>query len=317
MTIGSEILATDYNSIQAKVENILGVGSGTYGYGQVVRSAPVSAGDLITEEQWLNLMYDVNNVRIHQIGSATTSIEIPSVTTSIKYRATSPNFGLDTTITSLDPSRFSIAGSRSSIFTVQSKNTTGEWIKTASATLTVTFADPNQARNFFNAGAKIRIRTLRTGGSDTYQNRAWSDVLNTAGIRMFQAFSSDPNSVGFYELTDQWQPFYISSGSSIYSSLYAMNYYMISVKCDVVDNSNGGATILEFKIELIDLHTFNNAGTGEFLIPTTSPLYKDKVNGTLSMNIEELKDVSNIFPSGTWDTVSPSYSLSNISLDAI
>ena len=40
--VNTAILATDYNTIQSNVNNILGIGSGDYGYGQTVTSSQVA-----------------------------------------------------------------------------------------------------------------------------------------------------------------------------------------------------------------------------------------------------------------------------------
>jgi len=49
MAQGDFISAVDYNAIHEKIIQILGTGVGTIGYGQIVRSAPVSPGEIITK----------------------------------------------------------------------------------------------------------------------------------------------------------------------------------------------------------------------------------------------------------------------------
>ena len=46
---GSLVEASDYNTIQTKVDSILGTGSGDKGYGQAVSSSQQSAGAVITD----------------------------------------------------------------------------------------------------------------------------------------------------------------------------------------------------------------------------------------------------------------------------
>lgn len=72
MPVNDKILYTDFNSIQSTVADILGTGSGTFGYGQRVRSSPVSGAsgtggvlgggsgaDRITADQYSKLRSDI------------------------------------------------------------------------------------------------------------------------------------------------------------------------------------------------------------------------------------------------------------------
>jgi hypothetical protein len=73
---GDNITAADYNTLQSRVEQILGAGSGTFGYGQIVKSSQVSgptetlssdATD-ITAEELNNLRDDIKRIYVHQTG---------------------------------------------------------------------------------------------------------------------------------------------------------------------------------------------------------------------------------------------------------
>lgn len=77
---GTKILVTDYNTIQSKIENVLGTGSGDYGYGQAVSSSQVSLSSKISVLQWSNLRSDILKARQHQTGNdLTTSLTNPAV----------------------------------------------------------------------------------------------------------------------------------------------------------------------------------------------------------------------------------------------
>lgn len=66
--VGTKILAADYNAIQSLVQNVLGVGSGQYGYGQVVTSNQVNSGDPFRLTDWVNLRADLLKIGAHQTG---------------------------------------------------------------------------------------------------------------------------------------------------------------------------------------------------------------------------------------------------------
>jgi hypothetical protein len=83
MTVNNKVRAVDYNTIQARVANILGVGSQNRGYGQTVRSSQVSSGtatvpaNKITTAEWLNLYYDIFNIYRHQTNANPTATQLP------------------------------------------------------------------------------------------------------------------------------------------------------------------------------------------------------------------------------------------------
>jgi len=64
----TQILATDYNFIQAKASSVLGTGSGDTGYGQTVLSSPVVFQEKITAEQWNELRTDILRAYWHRNG---------------------------------------------------------------------------------------------------------------------------------------------------------------------------------------------------------------------------------------------------------
>jgi hypothetical protein len=70
----SLISASDYNAIRSTIANVLGTGSGSFGYGQTVQSASKSANELVDQTDWDNLRYDIVNTRIHQTGSAFSAV---------------------------------------------------------------------------------------------------------------------------------------------------------------------------------------------------------------------------------------------------
>lgn len=65
-TIGSLISPTDYNSLQARIATIMGVGAGSSGYNQTVLSSPVSQTMVIYASHWANLKADMVKAAIHQ-----------------------------------------------------------------------------------------------------------------------------------------------------------------------------------------------------------------------------------------------------------
>lgn len=68
--LGTKILASDFNTIQALAQTVLGVGSGQYGYGQIVTSTQVRKGDPFKLQDWVNLRTDLLKIGAHQTGDS-------------------------------------------------------------------------------------------------------------------------------------------------------------------------------------------------------------------------------------------------------
>lgn len=296
MTIGSNITAAGFVTIQNKAESLLGPGAGTRGYNQTVLSSDVFSGNQITRAQWDLLKTDIVNILYHQNGELPNIVSVNSGDV-IQYGAGHPNNNYDTLLETATANRFRVAASQSAVSSKGSATYTSAWSSSAQFTLTVTFATADQGRYFFNSGGKVRINTTITGGTGNAQHNAWVNFLNSVGIRSFGA-DTDPL-INYYTLTNSFQTYYQNSLSTPYSA----NNYKLEARTNVSNNSTGTATILTLRVTLTDAY-----------VPTgAAPAPSDQVDGTLTMAIEELKAVGTLIPSGTFTIASPSYSLSVIS----
>jgi hypothetical protein len=292
---GLQITATDFVAIQDKAELLLGIGSTTRGYGQPVQSADVSAGNEITKAQWDFLRYDIVNIRLHQDGVLPNIVTV-NVGDVIGYGAGSPNTNYDTLLETAIANRFQIAQSQSVVTNKGTATTSSSWSASATMELTITFANSNDARYFFNSGGKVRITPTLTGGNGTAQVNAWTNFLTSVDTQSFGASNVLTN---YYTLTNSYQTYYQNSLSTPYSA----NNINLSAKTNVADNSSGTATILYLKVTLNDAYVDVNPSPPG-----------DLVNGTLSLSIDELKATGTLIPTGTFVITSPSYSLSSIAL---
>lgn len=293
MAIGNQIQDTDYNSLQDIVQALLGTGSGSRGYGQPVPSADVFDGNTITKAQWDALRNDILSVRVHQDGTTPVLTNI-AAGTPINF-ATVSNFA--SVLAVADANRFNIGPGQSTVSTKTTATTMSSWNTQAQAVLTVTFADANDGRYFFNSGGKIRIIGSRSGGSSTSQNNAWTNFLANIGTISFGAATSP--FVNYYDLNNSYQTYYQTSLSTPYSA----NFYRLEASCDVSNNSAGTATQVNIRITLQDNY-----------VDPGSPPPGDLVDGTLTISVEELKASGALYPSGTFTITSPSYSISAIGL---
>lgn len=273
--IGSNIQASDYNTIRTKVIEVLGSGIGPLGYGQtLIQSQQVVSSNVVTAEHWQRLRLDLANVRIHQTGIELSKLGLSEVVSGdvIKYRNNEPNFEYLNVIEAarLDP--FRVAQSRTVLSSKVSETYSQEWSTIASAELTVSFNNADEARYFFNSGGKILFSSTRSGGSITQQNSVWTSLLSSVGNFAFGG--NTPNFVNFYRLTDEPQVV-LEVGPG---AVYANNFYIIRARANVEDNTNGGATEIIFDIEWVD--GYEDPGP---------PPPGDLVNGVLSLSISEVK----------------------------
>lgn len=298
-TTFNEIAHIDYNNIRAKAVALLGPGSASRGYGQTIYSTPVSKGNQITAEQWNALKTDIVNIRIHQSG-LTPTIPTAAKGSVIRAGAGHPYTAYDTALISADSTRFDLATTQSILTNKVNKSTSQSWSTQAEATLTVSFTTSDQARWFFNSGGRVKIRGDIVGGSGR-QTEYWRALLSAIGSVDMGAAAGK---VTYYDLTSTYQTLYQSSGSVYASVAYSSNFFKVEVKCDVANNSLGTAKDITFKITLRDNYVDSN--------PLHPP--PDLVTGTLNLYVSELKAAGSMQPSGTFSIISPTYSLSSITV---
>lgn len=307
------VIATDYNFIRDKVVSVLSTGSGQRGYGQPLQSSSVLTGNNITKAQWDKLKDDLISIKQHQDGELPLIVELGTGQV-IRYGAGHPNTNYDTLADQCILEKFNIGPGQFVLANKASDTHTTAWTTQAQATLTVTFAggytvtnadssswvasSSDNARHFFNSGGKIRFSSARTGGANTPQNNAWTNLLTTVGPIDFGAI--DPVITNFYSLTNSYTTFYQRSLTTPYSA----NYYRLEALCNCTDptNVNGTADTITFRITWQDTYVSG---------PSASPA--DGVDGTLSITVDELKAAGTLSPTGSFSILSPSYSAINIS----
>jgi hypothetical protein len=234
--VNTAVLATDYNTIQSKVNNILGTGSGDYGYGQTVTSSQVARTNRITVAQWNALRNDLLKARRHQTATDESGLlSIASTTTRIKE---SDRLAYNTFSDTITTNRLVIPPSdQASLTNLQTVTRTSPWATTISHQVTVSFALENESRYFFNSGSSIKFSASMTGysaGISLLVNQSWATLLANMGIISFNAYSTTSTgtgtaqSIGFYNLTTTNQLVFtklVEAGNQ-----YTPNQYQLYVK---------------------------------------------------------------------------------------
>jgi hypothetical protein len=141
------------------------------------------------------------------------------------------------------------------------------WNGTLTNTVTITFSSAAQARYYFNAGGDFRIIANRSGGTTSggaaVKNATWDQMISSnltafptaAGVVSMnysatsRTGSGTAYSIGFYSLTTSDQ---IIFNKDAPSGSYSVNKYVIKARCNVANNTAGGATQVIFTIEFQD-----------------------------------------------------------------
>lgn len=302
-----KIFASDLNTIRTKVVDVLGSGLASFGYGQTVYSSAVTAGQVIREDQWDAVRFDILNSYVHQTGAIPSATDV-SIGDTIDDNASGAYQNYNYFADLLRNNRFDIGAGQ---FVIKQQgdpdaarlagttvNSSTTWNTSASAELNVTFNNATEARHFFNAGGAIRIITTLTGGTSQQAN-AWTNLLDSVNPVDFKG--EIIAATGFYTLTDSYQTYFSRAASTPYSA----NLYQLKAKSDVANNSTGTATQVDIKIELNDSY-----------VDLGLPAPGDLVDGTLQIQVNEKMPVGLLKPTNVaWTEYKPNlYTMSAISL---
>lgn len=245
----STILAADLNGFLSTTNNVYGVGNSDRGYGQtaIVQGA-VSVGGPIFDSHWTHLRNMVVVCANHQGTSISTlppSGAFADGQPIIAHEQAAPSsnaYELANNVTAIDTNRLNVSGTSMTLTTgVWTVTRATSWVGSIIAEVSVTWADENHARYFFNSGGQIRMTGSEPTG--TWEGNLWNAALTTGlGTLKFAAHATTntgtiPGSaaIGYYELTDTYQiifhdsatiggAFYTTTGNQIVIEAKRLNH---------------------------------------------------------------------------------------------
>lgn len=188
MPVGDKIRTVEYNTVQSRVANVLGTGSGNTGYGQPVQSSQVTTSNNISVNDWGALRNDIINIYRHQTNNIPDTTILPNAIegASIRYNVT------DAPVTVWDSLSTTLQNNRVNALPVGrfgtrdiSPRTSGaaSWGGSATVSVTFTWGNAESARFFFNSGGRLRILTTLEPNSVENQSTSWATFLSTVGTR--------------------------------------------------------------------------------------------------------------------------------------
>ena len=172
------IQAADYNGLvggnpvtgSGSLNSVWATGGTTSGYGQTAEGN-VAVGDSVTAAKWANLINKTASAASHQ-GTSITSVTAPATGGTITFISSVP-----TNLTSIYSSRLNAATQGATDSNAVAYGSS--WLNALTFTQTVSFANGDAARYFFNAGGQLKIvptHAATSGAGNTLFNGLASNV---------------------------------------------------------------------------------------------------------------------------------------------
>ena len=196
------IAASDYNTLvggdpitsSGTLNAVWATGGTNTGYGQTAE-ANVAVGDSVTATKWANLVNKTANSASHQ-GTSISSVTAPAAGGTVTYLSAIP-----TNLTSIYTSRLNAASQGSTTANTATYGST--WQAALTFTHTITFANANAARYFFNAGGQLKV-TCTHANTATSINQLYNGLASNIGTVVLSSPTSgsiNVNSVSFNGVT--------------------------------------------------------------------------------------------------------------------
>lgn len=305
------IQATDYNSfvggnagakISGELATVWGRGKGDSGYGQVV-PANVTVGNTVTATQWSEFFNDLNQMRRHQDAAANiiTTLPVAGDTITFYSQVTGNLTTAYTNRNNYSAVGTTITGTNANV----AYSTTSSALYTVNVTRTVSFASPDAARFFFNAGGAIVFnvpaitRTDSTSRGETFI--AFQPMMTAKTIRGGNAAArsgtggssvTDTTNVGYWQLSSANVTLFQASASTA-------QYTDSNVTLRLRTNGQQDATYQDVGNVLTFTYTINQGfQSAESGADTTS----DDISGTITTRIDIIPPETT-FLANTWGSI--------------
>lgn len=266
-TVGSKILASDYNAVQSQVATVMGTGTSNYGYGQTAprySSSQLVGKPGITALQWNNLLNDLVNAYQHQ--GSINNLAIPQAPTTSTI-VTAADYALYVALGNsiVANANATPPSGQASLFNFPAAVKTTSWNGIVYHNVVLTFPNANAARYYFNSGSNFQFTASLTnypgypgypsGADASYaKDSDWNMLLNNMATITFNynsttcsgSYTSILSNVGYYQLTTTPQNIFKKQTAS---PTYTPNQYDIYASVDAT------GAIITFSIRFEDLST--------------------------------------------------------------
>ena len=293
MAVGDTITAARYNTIQARIAAVIGVGSGDEGYGQARASSTVTVGSTITAQHMANLFTDMTKIRLHQTGSVPAEILAPSTGDNIEDSNSVSKEGYaqyESLSITAQSARLSASANQLGLQSGTSSTRTASWSTDINHIFTVSFggysvtngdgsttvvSGAEHMRVFFNAGGTINLSGT-IGSGNTTINNDWRNLMTSVGTVVFGRATTSNGSVG----TNYGYSNLPASYTTVFNktaSAYSANDYLIEAL--------KGTSSLTFRVTFNEDKVANPNFDEAVDATTTSTVQMNRPNNAASVNI--------------------------------
>jgi hypothetical protein len=174
------LVGTNPNTTSGTLNTVWSTGGTTAGYGQTA-VATVSAGATVGASEWANLTGKTSNSASHQ-GTSITAVTTPVAGATVTYVSAIP-----TNLTTIYNSRLNAATQGATTANAVAYGST--WSTAITFTHTVTFANGDAARYFFNSGGQLKV-TCSHANTTAGINLLLNNLASNVGTVVMSAPSS-------------------------------------------------------------------------------------------------------------------------------
>ena len=303
-TAGDTILDDEYNAFLTNTSGVIGInhtmgtGATVYGLGQTELATVqggTDSGTTVTAASWNSLLTALDNIANHTNASVTARTQVTAGDTiAIKAAVATDLATLAAAVAAGSTSATAIsAGSE-----LQSSQSGTRYTGAHVVEHTVTFANANNMRFFFNAGGKIRVNLTRVGNggsSATSKDSSVDEMITAMGnfdigsvvstrSGSGETLTTDGFAIGFNDVTTSYQTvFLLTQSSGTYTSMTlkgelkgnatAGSTTNVTVKMSLTDADSGDGTFTTGNLDTVDVNA-NAIGTTDFatklMLPTTA-----------------------------------------------
>ena len=178
---GDKILDDQYNTFVNSssdpygYNHFAGTGSGEYGLGQTHIGTVVAGENTVTAANWNALFTGMDNIANHTNDSITASAVSAGDTIAVRSALIA-----DLASLAAEVAAGSTSATAFDTTAVGTSTNSGTWNSTSTIERSVTFANADTMRHFFNAGGKIRVDPTCVTGIDGDKETVFNDLTTTA-----------------------------------------------------------------------------------------------------------------------------------------
>ena len=252
---GDKILDDEYNTFVNSssspfgYNHFAGTGSLEYGLGQTTLATVSPGAGTIKASQWNTLLTAMDNIANHTNDTLTARTQVSTGDIiAIKAAVETDLATLAASVAAGSPNATALTTSSA----LQTVTTASEgWDTSATQEVTVTFANANNMRYFFNAGGKVRVTVGTTQASTNPKDQTFIDLGTALGNLDIGAQSTTSSgsgegrtetglALGFYDLTTSYQQLILLTSDN---ANYTSNTLEISAKLDAAPGTAVTMTI--------------------------------------------------------------------------